>query len=252
MLFHMPLVIIAFYFVLGTVLGSFGSVLVTRTVGKRSFGGRSVCPSCKKQLRAWELVPIVSFILLRGRCARCRKPIGAFYPLLELLSGLLFVLALVKIPYPVPSVLFGLGLWLLLIIAVIDFRLHAIPDVFTAALVAAGILLNLSMGVNPVPAMLLGGGFFGLLWIASRGRWIGSGDVLLGAGVGALLGDWRFTAAALFLTYVVGAAIASVLLASGKLHRGSSVAFGPFLALGTLLTILWADRIGAVMAVYFS
>ena len=247
----MPLTIIAFYFLLGAVLGSFGSVLITRTVAGRSFGGRSACPSCRKQLRAWELVPIVSFLLLRGRCAGCSKKIGVFYPLLELLSGLLFVLALTKLPYPLPSLLFGAALWLLLVIAVIDFQLHVIPDAFTAALVAIGVLLNLSMGVSPVPGMLLGGGFFALLWAASRGRWIGSGDVLLGAGVGALLGDWRFTAAALFFTYVVGAAIASVLLASGKLHRGSAVAFGPFLALGTLLTILWSEKIATVMAVYF-
>lgn len=251
MLSHMPLAIIIFYFILGAVLGSFGSVLITRTIAGRSIGGRSECPSCKKQLRAWELIPIFSFLFLMGRCARCRKNIGAFYPLLELLSGLLFVFALTRIPLPLPSLLLGIALWLLLLIAVIDFLLMAIPDVFTVALLFIGVVLNLSLGTNPVSGVLLGGGFFAILWVVSRGRWIGSGDVILGAAIGALLGDWRFTAVALFLTYIVGAAIASGLLLSGKLNRKSSVAFGPFLAFGTFLTILWSDRIVAMMAVYF-
>lgn len=243
--------IILLYALLGVTLGSFGSVLVTRIAKGQSIGGRSKCPACDVTLRACDLVPLVSFLCLRGRCARCKARIGLLYPMLEIVSALLFVLALHLVPFLLPSLLLGLAFWLLLIIAVTDMKMHAIPDVLTVGLAVCGLALSAYFQVNPLLAIVTGGGFFGVLWLVSRGAWIGSGDVFLGGAIGALLVDWRLMVACIFLTYVLGAAIASVLMIAGKVHRGSYVAFGPFLALGAFVTVLWSDRITDAAAVYF-
>ncbi len=93
--------------------------------------------------------------------------------------------------------------------------------------------------------------FFGLLWLGSRGKWIGSGDILLGAGIGFLVGDWRMMLIALMLTYVIGALVTGFLLYVGKLHRKSAVPFAPFLGIGALLTTVFYDRILVMLSVYF-
>ncbi|MBM3231152.1 prepilin peptidase [Candidatus Peregrinibacteria bacterium] len=248
----MAFVIPGFYFLIGVCLGSFGSVLITRFAReRRSIRGRSRCLGCMRVLRLWELIPVVSYMVLRGKCARCRKHIGILYPCPELFSGVLFVLAFIHDPQPIPSLLLGIALWLLLIIAITDVFEHAIPDIFSVTLAVVGLTLCAYTRQNPLGAIILGAGFFGVLWLLSRGTWIGSGDVILGGAIGTVLGDWRLMLACLFLTYVVGAVISSALLVTGRAHRKSAVAFGPFLALGTLMTILWRTRIIEGAAVYF-
>lgn len=248
----MMAIILSLYALVGFSFGSFGSVLVTRLANNESIGGRSRCRACGATLRARDLIPVVSYIWLRGRCAHCKARIGLLYPLLEVASASLFVLALHIVPFLIPSVLLGLALWLLLLIATVDMELHAIPDLFTLALVVCGLALNVYFQINPIPAIALGAGFFGVLWLVSKGQWIGSGDVFLGGAIGALLGDWRLMAACLFLTYVIGACIASALVLARRVNRGSYVAFGPFLALGALLSIVWSERILEAMTLYFS
>lgn len=248
---EMVFVLPALYFVAGACFGSFGSVIMTRFSKGESIGGRSRCPACGKQLRPWELVPLLSFLFLHGGCARCHARIGVLYPLLELASGALFVVAFSVEPRLLPSLVLSLALWTLLVIAVVDFFEQTIPDILSFTLACFGLGFSAVIGQNPLGGILLGAGFFTALWCIGRGKWIGTGDIILGAAIGTLLADWRLMAACLFLTYVGGAAIASVLLILGKVHRGSAVAFGPFLAIGTLMTILWRTRIIEGAAVYF-
>ena len=232
-------------FILGMCFGSFGSVLI-----ERNPSGRSICLQCKKTLGPGELIPIVSFLALGGRCKGCKGKISLLYPSLELAGGILFLYAYIITGAVIPTLTLALTLWLLLTIALIDMRTHTISDAHNIPLIVLAFGYQISLGMFEWTGAVLGAAFFAVLWTLSRGKWIGSGDILLGAGIGALLGPWQMMAACLLITYVVGALIASVLLLTGKVKRGDYVPFAPFLALGTLLTLVFRDRIILLITLY--
>jgi len=232
----------ALFFVLGLVLGSFGNVLISRLPQGRAIGGRSQCPHCGKVLTARELIPLLSFVMQRGECRRCDGAISLRYPLVELASGLLFLFALAFATSFLEAFILALALWFLLLIAVIDAEQQRIPDVLNIPFVFLGILFNALSGSADPSGLLLGGGFFAVFWGVSRGRWTGSGDIILGAGIGALLGGFREMLLCLLFAYVAGALVAAFLLLSGRKTRKDRLAFGPFLALGALLTLFLGDQ----------
>ena len=231
------------FFIFGLVFGSFGNVLLCRFPLGESIRGRSHCPSCKKILREIDLIPVISFIFLRGRCHSCRTAISWQYPVIELVSGLLFIAAACIATTPLTAILLALAFWLLLIISVIDARTQGIPDIFSILFIATAFLYSGFSGwLDPI-AILIGFGFFGSQWIISRGKWIGSGDVFLSIGLCALLGQINLVIFMLFSSYIFGAIVASALLLSGRITRQSYIAFGPFLALGTLLSLFLGERV---------
>lgn len=252
MLMRMPVApssgLLALFALLGLVFGSFCNVLILRLPEGESLLGRSHCPSCKRTLRWWDLVPVVSFLLLRGRCAQCKKRISWQYPLIETACGGLFVFALMREEFaPLRSLVLGTSLSLFLTLSVIDLRTHSIPDLITLPLlalcVAYAFLASPSATHFPVAAPLIGGGFFALQWAMSRGRWIGSGDILIGFAAGLLTGEWHAIILTLFCSYISGALVAVVLLATKRMHMKSALPFIPFLSLGTLLALIAGDRI---------
>jgi prepilin signal peptidase PulO-like enzyme (type II secretory pathway) len=232
-----------FLFLIGVALGSFGNVVILRLPQNESIGGRSRCPHCKHVLQAWELIPLFSFIILGGRCHHCKKPIAWQYPLVELVSGLLFVLAGIFLSFVIaPSILLGLALWAMLLIAVVDARTQTIPDVLTATLFLAALTLRIVTHSFDVGGAMLAIVFFGLQWLLSRGKWVGSGDVFLAIALGVLLGSWVHLLLALMAAYIVGALFVSVLLGLGTMHRSQHIAFGPFLVLGATLAFFYGDK----------
>lgn len=237
-----------FLFVLGVVFGSFGNVLVLRMPKNESIGGRSRCPHCGRTLAAWELIPLLSFMFLRGRCSSCHQPIAWQYPLVELTTGLLFLLAGWWSVFALfASVLLGLIFWAMLLIALIDARTQMIPDAFTVLLLLCAIIYHLvlhSLAFDGAALALL---FFGLQWLLSRGQWVGSGDVFLGVALGFLLGSWVHLLLGLMAAYIIGALYVSVLLGLGTMKKSQHVAFGPFLVIGALLAFLYADKVLVVM-----
>jgi prepilin signal peptidase PulO-like enzyme (type II secretory pathway) len=231
---------------LGLVLGSFGTMVLHRMPQGESFGGRSHCPHCGHTLRLLELLPLVSFLLQRGRCRSCHQPISWRYPLFETLSAL--VLALLVLTHRETSLLELLVLGgtaeLLLFIAFYDAETQRIPDSFTALLVLFA-LASHALPLETVPlhelreavlGLLTLLAFFGSLWILSRGSWIGSGDVFLGGAIGLLLG-WPEVLVALLLTYSLGGITAAVFLLLGLVERKSRIPFAPFLCSGALLLL---------------
>lgn len=240
-----------FFGLLGLILGSFGNVLVHRLPQQQGIGGRSMCPACGRTLRAWELIPVLSYAWLRGKCFGCRNSIPLRYPLVELSTALLFVFSLTLEPRPVAALGLAGALWLLLLIAVVDLRTMGIPDALNVPFIAAGLIATLLRGdgVDWI-APLLGAGFFGAQWLLSRGAWVGSGDILLAIGIGFLLADWRLMLLCLLLAYVAGACVAAALLLSGRVKKGDYIPFGPFLALGALLTVAWGEWMMGMMAGY--
>jgi prepilin signal peptidase PulO-like enzyme (type II secretory pathway) len=236
-------IIPGFFFLIGVCMGSFGNVIIFRTPEGKSIRGRSVCRHCGKELRAWELVPLLSFLFLRGRCARCKNPLSWQYPLVELASGLLFLTAISYLQYFHVALLLGAILWLLLLIAVIDLRTKMISDALNIPFAILSLIYSLVHGIFPWVAILVGAGFFLLQWAVSRGKWVGSGDIILAAGMGALLGTWQKTLVFLFLSYIIGALVAVVLMARGSASRKDMMAFGPFLIIGGIVAFFFGDWI---------
>lgn len=250
----MTLQLTAFVFMFGAVIGSFLNAVLWRLHTGESFvKGRSYCPSCEHALSAKDLVPIVSWLILGGRCRYCRKGISASYLLIELATGLLFVAAAYSVFSADGASAVGLaGLlftWYLLatlvLIFVFDLRHMLILRAVTVPATVLALAGNLALGANPLSlgiGMLLGGGIFWLQYVLSKGKWIGGGDIQLGILMGAMLG-WRHTLAAVFLAYIVGAFYGVIVLASGRKEWKSEIPFGTFLSAATAAMLLWGERI---------
>lgn len=244
LLFLEPAIACPLFFVLGLVLGSFGNVVADRIPAGESLGGRSHCESCNRTLRLWELIPVFSWLALRGRCARCGATIPARFALIECASGLLFAAAVHAGGFLViPSLLLALAFWAMLLIMLVDLRTQLIPDILTIILAVSALGYQLVIGGNPLIATLIGPAFFGVQWLVSRGKWVGSGDVFLSGALGLLLGTWPLSLIGLFLAYISGAAVAVIGLITKKVTRSSHIPFGPFLILGTLASFFMGNQI---------
>jgi prepilin signal peptidase PulO-like enzyme (type II secretory pathway) len=229
-------------FLFGLALGSFGSVIITRVPKRKSIGGRSECPHCKVQIAKRDLIPVLSFLLLQGKCRYCKKKISIRYPLLELSSAILIVLPALLEGYIDPfTITLGIALWLFLLLAVMDGVSQKIPDAITLPLLAVSLLAAYLRGEISWLAPAMGGGFFFLQWAASRGRILGSGDIFIGVAMGFLLGSWHITMFAIGVSYVIGAIVACIFLASGRYSRGTRIAFIPYLFAGTLIGWIFGD-----------
>ncbi|UPA22613.1 prepilin peptidase [Candidatus Peribacteria bacterium] len=239
-----PIVAIPLLAILGLVFGSFGNVLMDRVTSEKSMGGRSHCMSCHRILTPWELVPVISFCALRGKCYQCKAQIPWEYTLIELLGGALFVVAGMLTSYALlPALFLALALWSMLLIGIVDARTQLIPDLLTAVLGLSALLYHVFLGDVVWTGALLAFAFFGLQWALSRGHWVGSGDILLGIALGLLLGPWQYVVVMLMGAYIVGALLVSVLLGLGSISRTQHIAFGPFLVVGTVISLLFGEVI---------
>lgn len=241
-------IFVFFFAILGLVLGSFGNVLIFRLPHGTSISGRSHCPHCKKVLVPLELIPIVSFLLQWGKCRGCGTKISLQYPLVEILSAILFVFALYFAGFdPFPGLLLAVALWALLLIAVIDIRTQLIPDLLTGIAALFGLLFQLTHGQFPIFAPIAALAFFGLQWIISRGKWVGSGDVFLAGAIAFVLGYLSETIWCILFAYMLGAVWGLILLARKKETMQSRIAFGPFLILSALLVLLFGPDLPLIV-----
>lgn len=216
---------------------------------------RSRCLHCGYVLRWYDLIPLVSWIRLRGRCRSCHKAIGIMEPLIELGMGLFFVLSFIFWPVALNGVLPAVSfiIWLiagvgLAIMFVYDAKWFLLPDrvnfiVIGLGLVSALLMIitspnHLGVLLNVLGSVAILSGIYFILYIVSKGRWIGFGDIKLGLGLGLLLGDWRLAFIALFLANFIGCLIIIPLMATGKLKRSAHVPFGPLLIAGAIIAKL--------------
>ncbi len=245
----MPTVIaVPFFLALGAVFGSFGNVLIDRLPSGQSMTGRSHCVGCGKTLRAWELIPVISWIGLRGHCARCNASIPVRFTLVELASAVLFLVAAYVASFNIlVAIPACLALWAMLCIALIDYDTQTIPDVLSIVIALCGVALRLQDQTLPLLAVLIGGGFFGIQWLLSQAKWVGSGDVFLGAAIGVLLGTWDLTLLALWFAYVLGMLTVIALFPFRRLNMNTRMAFGPFLVAGGAIALLVGTDIIALL-----
>jgi len=236
---------ILYYFVLfgfGLAIGSFVNCLVWRTYNNISVAtGRSRCVHCGRFLAWYENIPVFSYIFLKGTCRMCHKPIPAHYPAVELLGGLIFlVVGWLNKNYAAFSEWHLVRDLVFVSILAIVFLYDLLYQIIMTKLVwfgaAVGVFFNIFIFHQDIYKLLIGlavgGGFFLLQYIISRGRWIGGGDVRLGVMMGIWLG-WPNILAALFFSYMLGLVVSIPLLIFKNKQWSSAIPFGTFLAVGT-------------------
>ncbi len=232
---------ILLFAVSGIAFGSFGNVLVYRIHAQKPITGRSVCPRCHRTLSWFELIPVFSFLVLRRRCRTCHHPISLQYPLVELGSGMLFVVALALHPSaPIDALLTAFILYFLFLSCVFDAQYQQVPDVFTLLIALCALLWSV-LHETIVSSML--GAFvmlvwFGGQWMLSRGKSVGTGDIFLAIALGFWLGS-LYALMTIVFSYMAGAGIVITMLLLKKIHmKQQRIAYVPFLMIGVMLTIL--------------
>ncbi|MEA2088316.1 MAG: prepilin peptidase [Patescibacteria group bacterium] len=247
-----------FVFIFGAIIGSFLNVVILRLRNKKTFlKGRSYCPKCKKKIVWYDNLPVLSFIILKGRCRYCKKKISLQYPIIELITGLLFAIAfLVNLNHSILEtdsnfqfliLLFRdwLFISILIIIFVYDFRWYLILDKITFPAMGAALVINILLGfslVNILIGAIIGGSFFLIQFLLSQGKWVGGGDIRMGVLMGIMLG-WKMLLAALFLAYIIGFIISIILLLFKKKKIKSQIPLGTFLSVATVIILLYGKEI---------
>lgn len=211
----------------------------------------SHCPSCKAPIRAWQNIPIVSYLLLRGRCGSCGHGIGLRYPVIELASALLGIGCLALFGLSTYGFAAAALCWVLLILTAIDIDHQLLPDQLTLPLLWAGLLIS-AAGVGPVSlhdAVVGAAAGYLSLWsvywlfkLITGKEGMGYGDFKLLAALGAWLG-WQQLPVIIILSSLVGAVLGSLYMAINKSSRGQAIPFGPYLAGAGLITLFWGELI---------
>lgn len=230
--------LIFFYFIFGLVIGSYLNVAVYRIPLKISTAeGRSFCPRCHHQLSALDLVPVLSWMFLKGRCRYCHEPISPRYPLIELCTGMLFALACITEGPGFISVLNCLFFSVLIVTALIDLDTMEIPDRLHLIIFLLGfirlVLTPANFGSQLLGALIISIPF----WIFYHFEAMGGGDVKLMLVSGFYLGFSQVLVSFVLSTFL-GAAAALYLIGVKKKDRRTAIPFGPFLAMGMVLAVL--------------
>ena len=255
------LLITTLLFVLGSIIGSFLSVVILRSITSENWvSGRSRCDSCKNTIAWYDNIPLLSFFLLKGKCRNCREPILPLHPMVEVLTGVLLVwwywgglifFQLTQTPLSILQPLFWLAVGLLLVyLFIIDLNYMILPDkpvyllLILAILYRAGLVLSGIMQRQDLYYTLLAAFFsfcfFFALWFFTKGKGMGFGDVKLVIPLALLLGAQKMLVC-LFLAFILGAMVGTVLIAFGKGKLKTAIPFGPFLITATVLSLLVGD-----------
>ena len=248
-------------FILGLFFGSLANVLILRlNTGESILVSRSRCFACNRTLRWFELVPVISFFAFKKRCRTCGARISWQYPIVELISGIVFLFLFWQVQFL--NFLFSVFFfWLLLVISIYDLRHKIIPNslVYVSIVFAALTSLFIIPDSLFIIHLLSGLGFFtflAILWFISGGRWMGFGDAKLALALGLMLG-WPEALAAFFFSFWLGAVVGLGWIAiemvrglkeakgvkGAKGMKSRQMPFGPFLSAGGLAAFLWGEKI---------
>ena len=252
-----------FLFILGTIVGSFINVVIHRSIeGEQWIKGRSKCDHCGKVLPWYDMFPLLSYFVLQGKSRCCHKPLSISHPVVEFLTGILFVwwywsgtffFQLAQAPFTVIQPLFWLLVGVLLVIIFFtDLWYQIIPDfavfllagltfLYRLALVFTGIMRFEDFMLTVLVAVVMVG-FFWALWFFTKGNGMGFGDVKLVVPLTFLLGGPN-SVVGIFLGFCLGAVVGLLLILLGKKKFGQHIPFGPFLITGTLIALVLGDRI---------
>lgn len=243
--------------VLGLIFGSFGTVVSYRVPQRESIAsGRSKCPRCGRTITAVENIPVVSWLLQRGRCRHCGEPISPRYPLTELVTGALFALAAWKFGLTVTAAVYAAFFWALVVLTVIDLEHKLLPNrivypTFIAGWAGLVVAVRLDSGARAgdlrsaaIGMAIFGGFLFLVAFIYPAG--MGGGDWKLAFALGTFLGfvgGYKLTLVGMFISFVVGGIVGIAVMAATGKNRKMQIPFGPFLAGGTVIAIAVGQRL---------
>ncbi|EKD85636.1 MAG: hypothetical protein ACD_37C00671G0018 [uncultured bacterium] len=245
--------VFVFLFILGISIGSFLNVLIDRLPKNESINGRSHCDNCKKTLSWADLIPLLSFFLLKGKCKYCRSHLSYQYPLVEFLTGVLFVFTIYYLPitnlstnYLISSIYYLTIVSSLVVVFFTDLKYGIILDKVTFPLVFTVFLWLLFQDITSLPEHLLSAVgsfiFFLLIFLLTRGKGMGLGDVKFSFVLGLTLGI-SGTILALYIAFLTGGIIGFILIIWKKKNLKTAVPFGPFLVVGFLISLFFSEQI---------
>lgn len=242
----MELLVILYLGIVGLVFGSFYNVVGLRVPLKQSIvHPRSSCPSCKHMLTSKELIPVISYAIQGGKCRGCQAPISPIYPLMELVTGVLFAITPLIIGKNSELFFAYVFISLLVIITISDLAYMLIPDkvllFFSVIFVCLHFFVPMPSLINSIIGSAIGFSILLLIALASKGG-MGGGDIKLFAVLGFALGV-KLVLLALFFSVLYGAVIGLALMAAGVVKRKQPVPFGPFIALGALTAYYFGENI---------
>ncbi|RDU21849.1 prepilin peptidase [Anaerosacchariphilus polymeriproducens] len=236
------LILTILIFTYGITIGSFLNVCIYRIpLEENIVKTRSHCMNCGYQLKWYDLIPVLSYCMLRGRCRKCKTKLSPQYPIVELTNGLFYVLIFTINGFHLQSVLYCLLASALLTLSIIDLRTYEIPFGINVFIFVLGII---QVGIDPshwfdyIIGFISVSGFLYLLFKVSKERAIGGGDVKLMAAAGLLLG-WKLIIPAFFAGCILGSVIHPIRMKVSKADH--VLAMGPYLAAGIIIAVLWGE-----------
>jgi prepilin signal peptidase PulO-like enzyme (type II secretory pathway) len=237
-------------FILGLIIGSFLNCLIWRLYKDETLGGRSYCPHCRATITWYDNIPILSWLILGGRCRHCHQNISIQYPLVELMTAVLFLLTFQANRFSPDFSWLLLRDWFLIITLIVvfvyDLRWQLVPMIFVWPMIVLILVLNIVLGF-PWPELLffsaLGVVFFLIQYLVTEKRGVGEGDIWLGLLLGLAFPDAGRLLLIMVISYSLGAAFSLILLVNRKKDWKSAIALGPFLALGAIITLIWGAQI---------
>ena len=214
---------------------------------------RSACPSCNSMITAWQNIPVISWLILRGKCGNCKHPISIEYPLVELLTAILSLAVAYKFGASIQLIFALLFTWSLVSLALIDFHTTLLPDSITLPLLWLGLLISLVPVFVSAPDAIVGAAAgYMILWIVFQTfklitgkEGMGFGDFKLLAALGAWLG-WAKLPLIILLSSLTGAIIGIMMMVLFKHQRSQAIPFGPYLAIAGWIALMWGEQIVAM------
>lgn len=242
----MEVFFIFIFFIFGCIFGSFFNVVGIRVPKNLSFlKGRSYCPKCKRTLRFYELIPVLSFMIQRGKCLNCNQTISFIYPFIEIITGCLFAFSYYKLGLTFELITALLLMSMLIILFVTDIKYMLIPNKILLFFLPFFILMRILQPLVPWYDALIGGFvgfiFLALIIIISKGG-MGAGDMKLFGVLGLVLGTFKVLLT-FFLAAFFGAIIGIILMSLKIIKRKEPIPFGPFIFLATLITYFYGDEL---------
>lgn len=231
-----------------------------KIIKKPLIDDHSQCLHCSYQLKWYDLIPLFSWLTLGGKCRKCHRFIGYFEPLIEIGVALFFVLSFIFWPYQLEGgiEIARLVIWLvsgvgLAIMFAYDTKWSLLPDLVSFIVIGLGVISSLLVVImstdkigsiiSVVGAVMILSGLYLALYLFSKGKWIGFGDIKLGLGLALLLSDWRLAFVALFVANLIGCVIVIPGMLAGKIKRNSHIPFGPLLIIGFVIACLFGVEI---------
>ncbi len=233
-------------FTIGLMVGSFLNVVIYRLPeGESIVFPPSHCPDCNHKLKFHDLIPVISFLSLSGKCRYCGSKISWQYPLVELITGILYLLLYLQYGYSTKILILMLLISALIVISLIDLKYKIIPNIISYSFIIIGLILALFFNhisiLNSVFGIVIPAGLLLILALLYK-KGMGMGDVKLVAMIGAFIG-WKYTLLGIFFGSLFGSVIGLVMIGSGIIDRKSRIPFAPFIGFGTLISILYGQVI---------